>query len=70
MAAGGAAGGIPLAALANIPRHPFRVVIDPGHGGNDEGTVYEGSQQTVMEKNATLLLAQQVARQLRDRGMT
>jgi N-acetylmuramoyl-L-alanine amidase len=48
---------------------PFRVVIDPGHGGNDHGAVYEAPDRTVMEKDATLLLAQDVAQQLKTRGI-
>lgn len=61
----------PSGAYASVPPpdHPFRVVIDPGHGGSDEGTVFEGRFGTVKEKDATLLLAQQVARELRARGM-
>jgi N-acetylmuramoyl-L-alanine amidase len=47
----------------------FRVVIDPGHGGNDHGAVYETADHTVMEKDATLLLAKAVAQQLKARGI-
>jgi len=47
---------------------PFRVVIDPGHGGLDEGTVFDAGTYRIAEKDVTLALARQVARQLRTRG--
>jgi N-acetylmuramoyl-L-alanine amidase len=47
---------------------PFRVVIDPGHGGTDEGTVYNAGALRVAEKQITLMLAQEAAQQLRARG--
>jgi len=47
---------------------PFRVVIDPGHGGVDEGTVYAKGRDRVAEKDITLKLAIEAARQLRARG--
>jgi N-acetylmuramoyl-L-alanine amidase len=46
----------------------FRVVIDPGHGGSDEGTVYYSGKQRIAEKWLTLQLAKRTARQLRARG--
>jgi len=41
------------------------VVIDPGHGGIDEGTVFENKKNRVTEKALTLLLARQVAQELK-----
>lgn len=45
------------------------VVIDPGHGGADEGTVYQNKKLRITEKYATLLLAQQVAEELRAKNI-
>jgi N-acetylmuramoyl-L-alanine amidase len=47
----------------------FRVVIDPGHGGADLGTVVGYGRRKVAEKDVTLQLAREVARQLRARGI-
>ncbi|MEO5968798.1 MAG: N-acetylmuramoyl-L-alanine amidase [Bdellovibrionia bacterium] len=47
---------------------PFRVVLDPGHGGSDEGTVFRTSYARIAEKALTLQLARKVARHLRARG--
>src|SRR6185295_4817581 len=62
----------PAARSSPIPpaaRKQFRVVIDPGHGGPDLGTIYEDDGgRKVSEKQATLLLARQVAKQLRGKG--
>jgi N-acetylmuramoyl-L-alanine amidase len=48
----------------------FRVVIDPGHGGSDEGTVYEQGEFRIAEKDVTLNLARRVASQLQARGFS
>jgi N-acetylmuramoyl-L-alanine amidase len=48
---------------------PFRVVIDPGHGGADYGAVTRSGGKHFSEKELTLLLAQQVALQLKKRGI-
>jgi N-acetylmuramoyl-L-alanine amidase len=47
------------------PKKTFRVVLDPGHGGIDKGTSYE----SLYEKDVTLALAQEVASQLKSRGI-
>jgi N-acetylmuramoyl-L-alanine amidase len=47
---------------------PFRVVIDPGHGGSDEGTVFENEKIRIAEKTVTLQLARKVAQQLKRQG--
>jgi N-acetylmuramoyl-L-alanine amidase len=43
-------------------------VIDPGHGGSDEGTVFRTGNIKIAEKTLTLQLARKVARQLKARG--
>jgi N-acetylmuramoyl-L-alanine amidase len=48
--------------------HIFRVVIDPGHGGVDEGTVFDNGKTRVSEKEVTLKLAQKVAYRLQAKG--
>lgn len=50
--------------------HPklFRVMIDPGHGGSDEGTVFRQGLHRISEKTITLQLALEVSRQLKSRG--
>jgi N-acetylmuramoyl-L-alanine amidase len=58
----------PLAAPA-LSR-PFRVVIDPGHGGNDHGTIHASGGGRVAEKDVTLTLARRVAAELRSLGMS
>ena len=46
---------------------PFAlVVIDPGHGGQDSGTIKTG----MVEKELTLDLAHRLQRQLQERGLT
>lgn len=51
------------------PTPPFRVVIDPGHGGADQGTVFQDGNLHIAEKDVTLTIAHQVAEQLRARGI-
>lgn len=48
---------------------PFKVVIDPGHGGSDHGTVYYNGDYPISEKNVTLMIARQVAAQLKADGV-
>lgn len=50
-------------------RHPFKVVIDPGHGGTDYGTIFDNQVIRIAEKEATLLLAKGVAQELKSRGI-
>ncbi len=57
-----------LPSAASLPRAPFRVVIDPGHGGSDHGTIFDNGTVRVAEKDITLALATEAARQLRARG--
>lgn len=48
----------------------FRVVIDPGHGGNDLGTVYKAGRNKVAEKDLALQLSKLVAQELRESGIS
>jgi N-acetylmuramoyl-L-alanine amidase len=53
---------------ANAAQPAFRVVIDPGHGGEDEGAVFYDRGTKVTEKEVTLALAKEAANHLRARG--
>jgi N-acetylmuramoyl-L-alanine amidase len=55
-------------AQAAVP-HAFSVVLDPGHGGSDQGTVFELGRKRIEEKDVTLALAREAAKQLRKRGI-
>jgi N-acetylmuramoyl-L-alanine amidase len=57
-------------AYAVVRPHPFKVVIDPGHGGSDTGTIYEMGTQRVVEKDLTLALALVTAKMLRSHKIT
>ena len=48
-----------------LPRRatPWRIVLDPGHGGNDPGTL---GIDHVLEKNVTLAIAKQLKRRLEE----
>ena len=58
----------------------FLVVIDPGHGGTDRGATYDdsksiknifktpGKSASIMEKNLTLMIARDLARELLIKG--
>ena len=49
-------------------RHPFKVVIDPGHGGSDQGATVKIGGRAITEKDLTLLLALAAKRTLTARG--
>ena len=51
-------------ALASIPQRPFVVIIDPGHGGSDNGALGTFGVVKYYEKNITLALAIRVKRLL------
>lgn len=57
------------ASIVPAVRRPFHVVLDPGHGGSDQGTSYSDGRYAISEKDATLLLARQLAVELRARGI-
>lgn len=48
--------------------HALHVVLDPGHGGADQGTVHEEGRLRIAEKDITLALAEETARRLTRRG--
>jgi N-acetylmuramoyl-L-alanine amidase len=50
------------------PTRPYHIVLDPGHGGDDEGTVYKNNALKIAEKEITLSLAYATAQQLRNAG--
>jgi N-acetylmuramoyl-L-alanine amidase len=65
---------VPAASLSPPPAtppkfaRPFKIVIDPGHGGVDHGTVHDNGMVKLAEKDVTLMLARGVARELIARG--
>ncbi len=56
-------------AICFAAHKPFRVVIDPGHGGGDHGTIYDSGTEQIAEKDVTLLLSFMIARELKALGM-
>jgi len=52
-----------------VDQKPFRVVVDPGHGGTDHGTIYSHGDIRVAEKEITLKLALEVERLLKLNGV-
>jgi N-acetylmuramoyl-L-alanine amidase len=47
----------------------FRVVLDPGHGGSDDGTQSDLGVYRISEKDVTLAIAKQTAAALKKRGI-
>ncbi|MBU6375592.1 MAG: N-acetylmuramoyl-L-alanine amidase [Bdellovibrionales bacterium] len=60
--------GLGQVSLTEAAQRPFRIVLDPGHGGADEGTVHIEPTGRITEKDVTLILAQQTAKKLRSHG--
>ncbi len=63
---------IALAALTSpsaLAAQPFRVVIDPGHGGQDTGALADVGGIQVAEKDLTLALALETQRHLKLKGI-
>ena len=56
-----------FSARAELKR--FHVVLDPGHGGADFGASFRVGGRNLHEKDLTLMLAMEAARQLRTRGI-
>jgi N-acetylmuramoyl-L-alanine amidase len=60
------AAGLSAKSFASVPpATPMHIVIDAGHGGGDHGTIYENDVVRIAEKDVTIVLAKQVARQLK-----
>ncbi len=59
---------LPLALAA--PAKPFKVVIDPGHGGSDHGAIVKMGDREITEKDLTLLLALETEKSLKKKGYT
>ncbi len=51
-----------------VPKIVPKIVIDPGHGGADLGTVYQGGRYRIAEKEVTLKLARVIQHILSDQG--
>lgn len=58
----------PLHAMP-APLKTLRIVLDPGHGGADEGAVFIQNGQRITEKQVALSLALETAEQLRRQAM-
>jgi N-acetylmuramoyl-L-alanine amidase len=54
---------------AHAAPRPFTVVIDPGHGGTDRGTTLSDGRYTLAEKDVALLLAHDIATELKGSGI-
>lgn len=55
--------------LISTQSYGFTVVIDPGHGGEDSGTVQNIGSQDFVEKDFTLSFSQRLSRNLRELGI-
>lgn len=53
---------------ASAAKKPFTVVLDPGHGGSDQGAVFYRGSQAIREKDLTLQIARETQRQLESAG--
>jgi len=60
--------GFGIGITAQASPEKFLAVIDPGHGGRDTGAVFKENGTTLAEKNLTLLIARDLARELIIRG--
>jgi N-acetylmuramoyl-L-alanine amidase len=60
---------IASAPLGQAAPRPFRVVLDPGHGGADLGATAEQDGKLLAEKDLTLALALEAKKQLQLRGI-
>ena len=47
--------------------HPLSVVIDPGHGGNDQGTSVQTSSRLIKESDLTLKLSQKILKIIKEK---
>lgn len=62
--------GVSAAARASGFRMPHKVVIDPGHGGRDAGTIGRHLPRGVNEKHVTLAIARELRTELEARGVS
>lgn len=62
-------GCLAVVAPARASVRPFKVVIDPGHGGSDTGATFSNGVIQIAEKDVTLVLARQVAAELKALGV-
>lgn len=53
-------------AAQNSSKPPYIVVVDPGHGGNDTGTLAESGKTQVYEKNIALAISQRLVKELQN----
>jgi len=58
----------PVLSATSAPPAKLRIVIDAGHGGDDRGACSTSPAPSVLEKDVTLEVAQQVCRLLREAG--
>ena len=58
------------ASAATPSKAPFRVVLDPGHGGVDHGTEFDNGKIRIAEKDITLAISRLVAQKLKVRGVS
>jgi len=57
--------------VANAAVKPgFKVVIDPGHGGADHGTIFDNGKIRVAEKDVTLAISRQIVQKLKAKGIS
>jgi N-acetylmuramoyl-L-alanine amidase len=58
-----------LAGVSGFSAHAFTVVLDPGHGGTDFGTIHDDGKLHLAEKEVTLALAHETSSELRAAGV-
>jgi N-acetylmuramoyl-L-alanine amidase len=58
----------PLTATG-APHSPFKVVLDPGHGGGDHGAIAEDGSTRLAEKDLTLAIALEAQKHLKLKGI-
>lgn len=57
---------LPLPPIVQVHQAAFFVMIDPGHGGDDQGAVF---REKLVEKDITLALARRLKAELQERGI-
>ncbi len=56
-----------FATPSKLSTPPLRVIIDPGHGGNDQGTSIQLSTQLIKESDLTLKLSQKILKIIQEK---